>query len=92
MGTTVPESASVTGGRCTLFPAAQGMQGRSGGREHQEQDQQARNVHGYITSEAIRYTARAATQATAHWKNTINAAQRGPSSRLTAAMAATQGV
>ena len=41
---------------------------------------------------ATRYASQAITQATAHWNSTMMHAHLPPSSRLTAAMAATHGV
>ena len=58
-----------------------------------QQQEQAGQVHrGSPTAVPIRRTTSAASQAMTHWPTTTPTAHLSPSSRLMAAMAATQGV
>lgn len=80
----------------TVFPAflAPGNLpcGSDGDSCYGEKDQDVPDIHRIPVFERKRLTAKATTHAVMHWKNTINTAYFLPSSRLTAVMAATQGV
>ena len=85
------EGAAVAGGGAAAALAVE-QEGDGPCRRGQDhpQDYPAGQVHP--TSRAIWYAPNATTQATMHWNTTTNAAHLPPSSRLTAATAATHGV
>lgn len=83
--------AAGTAAPSPAFP--QCAEGQAGGQEQQKQQEQTGQVHPPIpTASPIVCTTKAASQAMTHWPTTTPTAHFRPSSRLMAAMAATQGV
>ena len=86
----VPHGTAVAAGAALPAVGTDFNKGENGAQKHQCQNYKGSGIH--ISSPAIQYTTSAAIQATTHWNTIMKPAQCAPSSRLTAAIAATQGV